>query len=138
MTDLSVVVYEKPAVDFNSSDYVTKQVFYSSKDGQKIPMFITHKRGVTLNGSNPTFLYGYGGFNIAIQPSFKNYMSVFLEQGGVYAVANIRGGGEYGESWHEAGTQFNKQNVFDDFIAAAEYLIAVSYTHLTLPTIYSV
>lgn len=129
MTDLSVVVYEKPAVDFNSSDYVTKQVFYSSKDGQKIPMFITHKRGVTLNGSNPTFLYGYGGFNIAIQPSFKNYMSVFLEQGGVYAVANIRGGGEYGESWHEAGTQFNKQNVFDDFIAAAEYLIDNNFTN---------
>lgn len=129
LTDLSVVPFRTPKVDFNASDFVTKQVFYSSKDGTKIPMFITHKRGVKLTGDNPTFLYAYGGFNISINPNFKNYMSVFLENGGVYAVANIRGGSEYGETWHEQGTQFNKQNVFDDFITAAEYLIDENYTN---------
>lgn len=129
LSDQKVKAFRTPSVDFNSSDYVTKQVFYTSKDGTKVPMFITHKRGLELTGNNPTFLYAYGGFNISINPNFKNYMSVFLENGGVYAVANIRGGSEYGETWHEQGTQFNKQNVFDDFIAAAEYLIAENYTN---------
>jgi prolyl oligopeptidase len=121
--------FKTPSVDFNSADFVTKQVFYTSKDGTKIPMFITHKRGLELKGDHPTFLYAYGGFNISINPSFKNYMSVFLENGGVYAVANIRGGSEYGETWHEQGITFNKQNVFDDFIAGAEYLISEKYTN---------
>jgi len=129
LSTLQVSAFKTPRVDFNSTDYVTKQVFYTSKDGTKIPMFITHKRGVKLTGDNPTFLYAYGGFNISINPNFKNYMSVFLENGGVYAVANIRGGSEYGEAWHEQGTQFNKQNVFDDFIAGAEYLISENYTN---------
>ena len=120
--------YQKPKVDFNSADYESKQVFYPSKDGTKIPMIITYKKGTDLNGKNPTILYGYGGFNISLTPSFSIANAVWLEQGGVYAVANLRGGGEYGKAWHDAGTQLKKQNVFDDFIAAAEYLIAQKYT----------
>ncbi len=119
----------KPSLDFNAEEYETKQVFYPSKDGTKIPMFITHKKGIPLDGNNPTFLYGYGGFNISVTPAFKIVNLVFLENGGVYAVANMRGGGEYGEDWHKAGTKLKKQNVFDDFIAAAEYLIQEKYTN---------
>ncbi|PHS06793.1 MAG: S9 family peptidase [Kordia sp.] len=121
-------VYSKPKIDFNSDDYVSKQVFYTSKDGTKVPMIITHKKGIELNGKNPTILYGYGGFNISLTPSFKIANTIWLEQGGVYAVPNLRGGGEYGKKWHDAGTQMKKQNVFDDFIAAAEYLQNEKYT----------
>ena len=121
-------VYNKPKVDFKSEDFESKQVFYTSKDGTKIPMIITYKKGTELNGKNPTMLYGYGGFNISLTPSFSIANAVWLENGGVYAVANLRGGGEYGKKWHNAGTQMQKQNVFDDFIAAAEYLIAEKYT----------
>nr|WP_319270132.1 prolyl oligopeptidase family serine peptidase [uncultured Draconibacterium sp.] len=121
-------LYRKPAIDFNPNDFESKQVFYTSKDGTKIPMIITYKKGTELNGKNPTILYGYGGFNISLTPSFSVTNAVWLEQGGVYAVANLRGGGEYGKKWHDAGTQMKKQNVFDDFIAAAEYLIAENYT----------
>jgi len=121
-------LYQKPSVDFNPEEYETKQVFYTSKDGTKIPMFIVHKKGLELNGKNPTMLYGYGGFNVSLQPSFSTSRIVWLENGGVYAQPNLRGGGEYGEKWHVAGTKMNKQNVFDDFIAAAEYLIAEKYT----------
>jgi len=126
--DGTSTIYKKPKVDFNSSDYESKQVFYTSKDGTKIPMIITYKKGIELNGKNPTILYGYGGFNISLTPSFSIANAVWLEQGGVYAVPNLRGGGEYGKAWHDAGTQLKKQNVFDDFIAAAEYLIARKYT----------
>ena len=122
------VSYWKPTISFNPSDYDSKQVFYSSKDGTKVPMIITHKKGVVLNGKNPTILYGYGGFNISLTPSFSIANAVWMEQGGVYAVPNLRGGGEYGKKWHDAGTQMQKQNVFDDFIAAAEYLIDKKYT----------
>jgi prolyl oligopeptidase len=122
------ILYKKPNIDFNSEDYESTQVFYPSKDGTKIPMIITHKKGLKLNGKNPTILYGYGGFNISLTPSFSITNAVWLEQGGVYAVANLRGGGEYGKEWHDAGTQLKKQNVFDDFIAAAEYLISENYT----------
>ena len=121
-------LYWKPSIDFNSDNYESKQVFYSSKDGTKVPMIITHKKGIELNGKNPTILYGYGGFNISLNPSFSITNAVWMEQGGVYAVPNLRGGGEYGKEWHKAGTQMQKQNVFDDFIAAAEYLIAENYT----------
>lgn len=121
-------LYKKPNVDFNSDLYESKQVFYTSKDGTKIPMIITHKKGLKLDGTNPTILYGYGGFNISLTPSFSVTNAVWLENNGVYAVANLRGGGEYGKKWHDAGTKMQKQNVFDDFIAAAEYLIAEKYT----------
>jgi prolyl oligopeptidase len=121
-------IYEKPIVDFKSEDYESKQVFYTSKDGTKIPMIITYKKGIKLNGKNPTILYGYGGFNISLTPSFSIANAVWMENGGVYAVANLRGGGEYGKKWHDAGTKLQKQNVFDDFIAAGEYLIAQKYT----------
>jgi prolyl oligopeptidase len=121
-------IYTKPKVDFNSDAYESKQVFYVSKDGTMIPMIITHKKGLVLDGKNPTILYGYGGFNISLTPAFSIANAVWLEQGGVYAVANLRGGGEYGRSWHDAGIQMKKQNVFDDFIAAAEYLIAQKIT----------
>ncbi|MFN4234093.1 MAG: prolyl oligopeptidase family serine peptidase [Bacteroidia bacterium] len=123
-----VSLYKKPEIKFNSDDYETKQIFYTSKDGTKVPMFITYKKGIKLDGNNPTLLYGYGGFNISVTPSFSVSRAVFMEQGGIYAVANIRGGGEYGKEWHKAGTQLQKQNVFDDFIAAAEYLINEKYT----------
>lgn len=121
-------VFKKPSLDFDPSGYETKQVFYTSKDGSKIPMTITHRKGLKMDGSNPTFLYGYGGFNISIKPSFQASNAVFIENGGIYAVANLRGGGEYGESWHVAGTKLDKQNVFDDCIAAAEYLVKEGYT----------
>ncbi|EAZ96621.1 prolyl endopeptidase [Flavobacteria bacterium BAL38] len=121
-------VYQKPKVDFDSENYESKQVFYTSKDGTKIPMIITYKKGTELNGKNPTILYGYGGFNVSLTPAFSISNAVWLENGGVYAVANLRGGGEYGKKWHDAGTQMKKQNVFDDFIAAAEFLIKEKYT----------
>ena len=116
-------VFKKATVEFDPTQYESKQVFYDSKDGIKIPMIITHKKGIQLNGNNPTILYGYGGFNVSLTPAFSISSLVFMENGGVYAVPNIRGGGEYGDKWHNAGTKLNKQNVFDDFIAAAEFLI---------------
>lgn len=121
-------LYWKPAISFNADDYESKQVFYTSKDGTKVPMIITYKKGLELNGKNPTILYGYGGFNVSLTPSFSIANAVWMEQGGVYAVPNLRGGGEYGKKWHNAGTQLKKQNVFDDFITAAEYLIKENYT----------
>ena len=121
-------VYKKPAIDFNSEDFESRQVFYTSKDGTKVPMIISYKKGTELNGKNPTILYAYGGFNISLTPSFSISNAVWMEQGGIYAVPNLRGGGEYGKAWHKAGTKMQKQNVFDDFIAAAEYLIENNYT----------
>jgi prolyl oligopeptidase len=121
-------VFRKPEVKFNSEDYETKQVFYESKDGTRVPMFIVHKKGLKQDGKNPTLLYGYGGFNISLNPNFNPLRVAWLEQGGIYAVANLRGGGEYGEKWHEQGMKLKKQNVFDDFIAAAEYLIREKFT----------
>lgn len=125
---LSTNVYFKPEIDFKSEDYVTKQVWYTSKDGTKIPMFVTHKKGLIYDGKNPLFLFGYGGFNISYTPEFRVDRTVFLENNGIYCVANIRGGGEFGEQWHKAGTKLQKQNVFDDFIAAADFLIREGYT----------
>lgn len=121
-------IYWEPPIDYSAADYESKQVFYTSKDGTKIPMMITHKKGIKLTGKNPTILYGYGGFNISLTPSFSIVNAVWMEQGGIYAVPNLRGGGEYGKAWHKAGTKMQKQNVFDDFIAAAEYLISEKYT----------
>jgi prolyl oligopeptidase len=121
-------LYWSPEIDFDKDKFESKQVFYQSKDGTKIPMIITYKKGLELNGKNPTILYGYGGFNVSLTPSFSLKTAVWMEQGGVYAVANLRGGGEYGKQWHDSGTQMKKQNVFDDFIAAAEYLIKENYT----------
>ncbi len=117
-----------PNISFKSDEYETKQVFYTSKDGTKVPMFITHKKGITLNGNNPCFVFAYGGFNISYTPEFRIDRAVFLEAGGIYCVPNLRGGGEYGEEWHKAGTKCNKQNVFDDYIAACEYLVKEKYT----------
>jgi prolyl oligopeptidase len=121
-------VYRASEIDFDTDAYETKQVFYTSKDGTNIPMFITHKKGLKLNGKNPTLLYGYGGFDVSLTPSFSISRLILLENGGIYALANIRGGGEYGKEWHEAGIKLNRQNVFDDFIAAAEYLVDQKYT----------
>jgi len=123
-----ISLYHKSEIDFNTDEYVTKQIFYKSKDGTKVPMFITHKKGLKLDGNNPTLLYAYGGFNISLTPYFRTSILPWLENNGVFAVANIRGGGEYGEEWHKAGTLMQKQNVFDDFISAAEYLIKEKYT----------
>ena len=124
-----VTVFRQPEVDFDSDDYVVKQVFYTSKDGTRVPMFITHHVDIELDGNAPTMLYGYGGFDISQTPGFSITRLAWMEMGGVYAVANLRGGGEYGEEWHKAGTKLQKQNVFDDFIAAAEYLIEQRYTN---------
>ncbi len=121
-------LYRKPDIDFNPEDYESNQVFYTSKDGTKVPMIITHKKGLELNGKNPTILYGYGGFNISLTPSFSITNAIWMEQGGILAVPNLRGGGEYGKAWHNAGTKMQKQNVFDDFITAGEYLIQKKYT----------
>lgn len=121
-------LYWKPAIDFNPEDFVTEQVFYQSKDGTEIPMFIVYKKGLTKNGKNPTYLYGYGGFNISLTPRFSLTSLILLENGGIYAQPNLRGGGEYGEKWHKAGIKMLKENVFDDFIAAAEYLKDNNYT----------
>jgi len=121
-------LFRRTELPFDPAGFEAKQVFYPSKDGTRIPMFIVHKKGLTLSGDNPTFLYGYGGFNASMTPSFSATMMLWLESGGVYAMANLRGGGEYGEAWHQAGMRGKKQNVFDDFIAAAEYLIREKYT----------
>ena len=122
-------LYQQVELDFDFNNYETKQIFYPSKDGTKVPMFIVHKKGLKLDWNNPTYLYSYGGFNISMNPSFSTSRLMFLENGGVYAMPNIRGGGEYGEAWHKAGMLDKKQNVFDDFIAAAEYLIKEGYTN---------
>ena len=124
-----VTVFRKPDVPFDTSDYVVRQVFYESKDGTRVPMFVNHRKDVALDGTAPTLLYGYGGFNISLTPAFSVTRFAWMEMGGIYAVANLRGGGEYGRAWHQAGTRLNKQNVFDDFIAAAEYLIDEDYTN---------
>ncbi|MBI3234015.1 MAG: S9 family peptidase, partial [Bacteroidetes bacterium] len=121
-------IFRTTELKFNPDDFITNQVFYKSKDGTRVPMFIIYKRGMQLNGNNPTLLYGYGGFNVNLTPSFSPSRIAFLEQGGIYVMANIRGGGEYGEAWHSAGMLEKKQNVFDDFIGAAEYLIENKYT----------
>ncbi len=121
-------IYRKSEAKFNSENFITKQIFYTSTDGTKVPMFITHKKGVKLDGTNPTLLYAYGGFNISLTPSFSESNIAFIENGGIYCVASLRGGGEYGEEWHKGGMLNNKQNVFDDFITAAEYLISEKYT----------
>ena len=123
-----ISLYWSPKISINTNNYISEQVFYKALDGTKIPMIITYKKGLNLNGKNPTILYGYGGFNISLTPVFSVTNIIWMEQGGVFAVPNIRGGGEYGRQWHDAGTQFNKQNVFNDFIAAAKYLINNKYT----------
>jgi prolyl oligopeptidase len=128
MTTGKSTVFRQPKVDFNPADFETKQVFYTSKDGTKVPMFITYKKGVKLDGKNPTYLYGYGGFNVSLSPAFSVGNLVWMEMGGVYAQPNLRGGGEYGEDWHQQGMKLKKQNVFDDFIAAAQWLIDNKYT----------
>ena len=121
-------LFIKPTIDYNPENYESEQIFYTSKDGTKVPMIITYKKGLKKDGKNPTILYAYGGFNISLTPSFSIANAVWMEQGGIYAVPNLRGGGEYGKKWHDAGTKLQKQNVFDDFIAAAEYLIKNNYT----------
>ena len=120
--------HSQPKVNFKPNDFVTKQVFYASKDGTRVPMFLTYRKDLKLNGKNPVYLYGYGGFNVALPPYFSSMRIPFMEQGGIYVQVNLRGGSEYGEAWHKAGTKMQKQNVFDDFIAAAEWLIANKYT----------
>ncbi len=121
-------LFRQPKVDFNAQEFESKQIFYTSQDGTKVPMFITHKKGIELDGNNPTYLYGYGGFNVSLTPNFSISNLVWMEMGGVYAVPNLRGGGEYGEEWHQAGMKSNKQTVFDDFICAAQWLIQNKYT----------
>ena len=121
-------IFRESAIDFDADDYVTEQVWYPSYDGTKVSMFITHKKGLEKDGTSPTLLYGYGGFNISLTPGFSLTRLPVLENGGIYAVVNLRGGGEYGKEWHKAGTKERKQNVFDDFQAAAEYLIEKGYT----------
>ena len=128
MNTLEIKVFKAPKLDFNPDAFTTEQVWYASKDGTKVPMFITRKKNIAYDGANPTLLYGYGGFNISVTPAFSPSRAALLENNGIYVVANIRGGGEFGEKWHEAGTKCRKQNVFDDFIAAAEYLIDKKYT----------
>ena len=128
MTTNQSTLYSQPSVKFRLQDYESRQLFFQSKDGTRVPMFITYKKGMKLNGKNPVYLYGYGGFNISLGPSFSATRIPFLEQGGIYAQVNLRGGSEYGEEWHLAGTKMQKQNVFDDFISAAEYLISEGYT----------
>jgi prolyl oligopeptidase len=125
---LAVSTWREPKIAADTSVYVTKQVFYTSKDGTRVPMFITHRKDMVKDGDAPTMLYGYGGFNVSLTPAFRPTVLAWLEMGGIYAEANLRGGGEYGDAWHEAGTKLKKQNVFDDFIAAAEYLIAQKWT----------
>jgi prolyl oligopeptidase len=124
-----ITVFRKSVMDFESDDYVVEQVFYSSKDGTRVPMFISHRKDMVPDGDRPTMLYGYGGFDVSLTPSFSITRIAWMELGGIYAVANLRGGGEYGKEWHQAGTRLNKQKVFDDFIAAAEYLISENYTN---------
>ena len=121
-------LFRRPELKFNPDDYEVRQVFYHSKDGTRVPMFVVHKKGIKLDGSNPTLLYGYGGFDISVLPGFSPGRLAWMEMGGVFAQPNLRGGGEYGEAWHKAGTKLDKQNVFDDFIAAAQWLIASKYT----------
>jgi prolyl oligopeptidase len=128
MDKLEFKEFKAPIISFDSDAYVTEQVWYTSKDGTEVPMFISHKKGIALDGNNPTLLYGYGGFNISITPAFSASKAALLEKNGVFVVANIRGGGEFGEKWHKSGTLNQKQNVFDDFIGAAEYLVAKKYT----------
>jgi prolyl oligopeptidase len=129
VTSNSVTEFRTPKVPADFSPYVTEQVFYASKDGTRVPMFITRRRDAPRDGAQPVMLYGYGGFDITLSPAFSPSIQAWLEMGGIYAVANLRGGGEYGEEWHLAGTRLKKQNVFDDFIAAAEYLIREKYTN---------
>lgn len=129
MDNNSYEIFRAPDVKFNSDDFETEQIFFASKDGTKIPMFLTYKKGLKKDGNNPVYLYGYGGFNISLNPGFNTSRIPFLENGGIYVQVNLRGGGEYGEEWHIAGTKMNKQNVFDDFIGAAEYLIENKYTN---------
>ena len=128
LTTGKTALWRRPNVKFDPDDFEVKQVFYRSKDGTRVPLFITHKKGVKLAGNNPTLLHGYGGFNLSLAPDFDPAWLVWLEQGGVFALANIRGGGEYGREWHRAAIKQNRQNAYDDFIAAAEYLIAEKYT----------
>ena len=128
MVTVNSTIFRQPKVDFKPDDFETKQIFYPSKDGTQIPMFISYKKGLKLDGNNPTYLYAYGGFNISLTPNFSVSQVVWMEMGGIYAVANLRGGGEYGEEWHKAGMKLNKQNVFDDFIAGAQWLIENKYT----------
>ena len=128
MVTANSTIFRQPKVEFNPDEFETKQIFYSSKDGTKIPMFISYKKGLKLDGNNPTYLYAYGGFNVSLTPNFSVSQVVWMEMGGIYAVANLRGGGEYGEEWHKAGMKLNKQNVFDDFIWGAQWLIENKYT----------
>jgi prolyl oligopeptidase len=126
--ELKPIIFKSPKIDFDPEAFMTEQVWYNSKDGTRVPMFITRKRNISMDGQNPTLLYGYGGFNISVTPSFSASKAALLENNGIFAVANIRGGGEFGETWHKAGTKCQKQNVFNDFIAAAEYLVDKRYT----------